>query len=233
MLDTADDMPWGREQLVYRVNAFGEALGLTTAELGSQLRTAFDGRVVQVHQAGADEVEVRVQLPREQRERLATLSSLAVRLPDWHLDVVGDGDLLPALQAEAARTSVPRITFHGRQVSEPFFRRAAIFVMTSEFEGFPNTLVEAQSRGAIPVVFDSYPVARWLVDDGKNGVLAPTGDLVATEAALINLCQSPQRRTTMAQAALDAADRFTEARVAGKWQALLDEVTAAGKLTAQ
>ncbi|WP_373182579.1 efflux RND transporter permease subunit [Halomonas campaniensis] len=82
VLDTEDDMPWGREQLIYRVNAFGEALGLTTGELGSQLRTAFDGQVVQIHQAGADEVEVRVQLPREQRERLSTLSSLAVSLPD-------------------------------------------------------------------------------------------------------------------------------------------------------
>ncbi|WP_254275397.1 efflux RND transporter permease subunit [Halomonas sp. 3H] len=82
VLDTEDDMPWGREQLIYRVNAFGEALGLTTGELGSQLRTAFDGQVVQIHQAGADEIEVRVQLPREQRERLSTLSSLAVSLPD-------------------------------------------------------------------------------------------------------------------------------------------------------
>lgn len=82
VLDTEDDMPWGREQLIYRVNAFGEALGLTTAELGRQLRTAFDGRVVQIHQAGADEIEVRVQLPREQRERLATLAGLAVSLPD-------------------------------------------------------------------------------------------------------------------------------------------------------
>ena len=82
VIDTEDDMPWGREQLVYRVNALGESLGLTTAELGRQLRTAFDGQVVQIHQAGADEVEVRVQLPREQRERLATLSGLAVSLPD-------------------------------------------------------------------------------------------------------------------------------------------------------
>jgi multidrug efflux pump subunit AcrB len=82
VLDTQDDMPWGREQLIYRVNAWGEALGLTTAELGRQLRTAFDGQVVQVHQAGADEIEVRVQLPREQRERIATLTSLAVQLPD-------------------------------------------------------------------------------------------------------------------------------------------------------
>lgn len=82
ILDTQDDMPWGREQLIYRVNPWGEALGLTTAELGRQLRTAFDGQVVQVHQAGADEIEVRVQLPREQRERIATLTSLAVQLPD-------------------------------------------------------------------------------------------------------------------------------------------------------
>ena len=82
VLSTADDMPWGREQLIYRVNAYGEALGLTTEDLGSQLRTAFDGQIVQIHQSGADEIEVRVQLPREQRESLSTLSQLAVNLAD-------------------------------------------------------------------------------------------------------------------------------------------------------
>ncbi|MCL7929064.1 efflux RND transporter permease subunit [Halomonas llamarensis] len=82
VLSTEDDMPWGREQLIYRVNAYGEALGMTTEDLGSQLRTAFDGQVVQIHQAGADEIEVRVQLPRAQRESLSTLSRLAVTLAD-------------------------------------------------------------------------------------------------------------------------------------------------------
>ncbi|MFO7910300.1 MAG: efflux RND transporter permease subunit [Halomonas sp.] len=82
VLSTEDDMPWGREQLIYRVNAYGEALGLTTEDLGSQLRTAFDGQLVQTHQSGADEIEVRVQLPREQRESLSTLSQMAVNLAD-------------------------------------------------------------------------------------------------------------------------------------------------------
>lgn len=82
VLDTEDDMPWGREQLIYRVNAQGEALGLTTQELGRQLRDAFDGRLVQVYQDGVDEIEVRVLLPREERERLSTLSRLSVRVPD-------------------------------------------------------------------------------------------------------------------------------------------------------
>lgn len=82
VLDTEDDMPWGREQLIYRVSAHGEALGLTTLELGRQLRAAFDGRLVQIYQDGADEIEVRVLLPRAQRERLSTLSRLTVRTPE-------------------------------------------------------------------------------------------------------------------------------------------------------
>ncbi|NMT63006.1 efflux RND transporter permease subunit [Marinobacter orientalis] len=82
VLDTEDDMPWGREQLIYQVSAHGEALGLTTENLGGQLRAAFDGRIAQIYQDGRDEVEVRVQLPREQRESMATLSQLTVRIPD-------------------------------------------------------------------------------------------------------------------------------------------------------
>lgn len=82
VLDTEDDMPWGREQLIYQVSAHGEALGLTTADLGRQLRAAFDGRIAQIYQDGRDEVEVRVRLPREQRESLGTLARLTVRVPD-------------------------------------------------------------------------------------------------------------------------------------------------------
>ncbi len=82
VLDTQDDMAWGREQLLYQVSAHGEALGLTTDDLGRQLRAAFDGRIAQIYQDGRDEMEVRVQLPREQRESMATLSQLTVRVPD-------------------------------------------------------------------------------------------------------------------------------------------------------
>ena len=82
VLDVEDDMPWGREQLIYQVNAYGEAMGLTTADLGQQLRAAFDGRIAQIYQDGRDEVEVRVQLPQQQREQLSTLARMVVRVPD-------------------------------------------------------------------------------------------------------------------------------------------------------
>jgi multidrug efflux pump subunit AcrB len=77
-----DDMAFGREQIIYSLTPAGQALGLTVAELGQQLRTAFEGQLVQIFQDGADEVEVRVKLPRAERERLGTLERINVRLPD-------------------------------------------------------------------------------------------------------------------------------------------------------
>ena len=74
-----DDMPFGREQLIYELTPAGEALGLTTAELGRQLRTAFEGRLVQIFQDGPDEVEVRVQLPEQERDLLSTLGRVNIR----------------------------------------------------------------------------------------------------------------------------------------------------------
>lgn len=79
--DTVDDMPYGREQLIYRLTPAGEALGLTTDSLGRQLRAAFDGHLAQLVQVGQDELEVRVMLPREERERLDVLERLSIRIP--------------------------------------------------------------------------------------------------------------------------------------------------------
>nr|WP_210424721.1 efflux RND transporter permease subunit [Marichromatium bheemlicum] len=82
VLEVEDDMAYGREQIIYRLSPAGEALGLTVAELGRQLRNAFDGQLVQIFQDGADEVEVRVRLPRAERDQLGTLYRFNVRLAD-------------------------------------------------------------------------------------------------------------------------------------------------------
>jgi multidrug efflux pump subunit AcrB len=79
VLEVEDDMAYGREQLIYELTPVGEALGLTVADLGRQLRTAFDGQLVQILQDGADEVEVRVTLPAAERGTLASLYRLNIR----------------------------------------------------------------------------------------------------------------------------------------------------------
>jgi multidrug efflux pump subunit AcrB len=78
--DMTDDMPFGREQLIYRVSPAGQALGVTTELLGRQLRAAFDGYLAQLVQVGQDELEVRVLLPRAERTRLDALEQLSIRV---------------------------------------------------------------------------------------------------------------------------------------------------------
>jgi len=77
-----DDMAYGQEQFVFRLTPAAQALGLTVDAVGRQLRAAYDGRLVQLFQQGADEVEVRVMLPDAERNRMASLQSLTIALPD-------------------------------------------------------------------------------------------------------------------------------------------------------
>ncbi|MEX0450059.1 glycosyltransferase [Spiribacter sp. 221] len=149
---------------------------------------------------------------------------LSEALPDWTLDVVGDGPLRQFLEEQARVEGVPRVVFHGRQPSQPFFERAAIYLMTSDFEGFPNTLVEAQAQGAVPVAFDTYPMARWLVRSGDNGVLVPAQSYGEMVSRVIRVARSEEDLNTLARGALASAAAFSFDEVAVAWRLLLDDV---------
>jgi len=80
-----DDMPYGREQVVFKLTPAGEAMGLTLDDLSRQLRAGLDGKLVQLFQDGAEEVEVRVRLPASERASLNLLERMTIRAPngDW------------------------------------------------------------------------------------------------------------------------------------------------------
>jgi multidrug efflux pump subunit AcrB len=77
-----DDLPYGKEQFIYRLTPLGEALGLTVESIGQQLRAAYDGDLAQIFQLGQEEVEVRVMLPDEERHRLTSIDAFNLILPD-------------------------------------------------------------------------------------------------------------------------------------------------------
>lgn len=76
-----DDTAYGKEQVIFRVSPTGEALGLTSEQLGRQLRAAFEGELVQIFQDRGEEVEVRVVVADRERESIAALDTLPVVLP--------------------------------------------------------------------------------------------------------------------------------------------------------
>jgi glycosyltransferase involved in cell wall biosynthesis len=63
-----------------------------------------------------------------------------------------------------------------------------VFILTSEFEGMPNALLEAMGRGCVPLVTNVESAIPDLVRNGDNGYVVPIGDIDAFAARLRTLC---------------------------------------------
>lgn len=86
-----DNLPYGRDQIIFSLTPEGNALGLTTAELGRQLRGAYTGSRVQIFNQDGTEVEVVVTLPDAERDNLLYLNRFPIRTPAG--DVVSLGQV--------------------------------------------------------------------------------------------------------------------------------------------
>ena len=79
--DITDNLPWGKQELIFSVNERGRMLGFTTETVSRQVREAFDGTIAQRFIRNDEEVAVRVQLPRNATSP-ATLRRLYLRAPE-------------------------------------------------------------------------------------------------------------------------------------------------------
>ena len=90
------------------------------------------------------------------------------QLPDWKFYVIGDGPYMDTLKKDIENKKLPRVVLEGFQKPESYYKKSSIFMMPSAYEGFPNTILEAQSYGCVPFAFDSYASLGWIVNDGVD-----------------------------------------------------------------
>ena len=91
--------------------------------------------------------------------------------PDWHLSIVGDGPDRMNLENHVKALNLRRVHFEGFQNPVPYYRRASILMLTSDFEGFPLVLAEAMSCGVVPVVYNSYAAVKDIIDNNVDGMI--------------------------------------------------------------
>jgi multidrug efflux pump subunit AcrB len=71
----------GKIQFNYQVNPWGESLGLTSSEIGRQIRNSFQGAIALRQQRGNNEITVRIRLPKEERSNQYSLENLLILTP--------------------------------------------------------------------------------------------------------------------------------------------------------
>ena len=84
VLEIADSFREGKREVKLGIKPQAELLGLTLADLGSQVRQAFYGEEAQRIQRGRDDIRVMVRYPKDERRSLADMESMRIRTPDGH-----------------------------------------------------------------------------------------------------------------------------------------------------
>ncbi len=90
VLRISDDLPYGKQQLVFSLTPLSRQLGLNVNYVSSQLRDAYDGSLAQTFTEGVDEIEVRVMLADNDRLQPAYLLQLPIRLPSGEYAALED-----------------------------------------------------------------------------------------------------------------------------------------------
>jgi glycosyltransferase involved in cell wall biosynthesis len=99
---------------------------------------------------------------------------------------------------------------------------AAVFVLSSRFEGFPLILLEAMSKGMGIVSFDCPTGPADIVDDHRNGLLVPQEDVEGLSRAIREIVEDEELRRRMAAEAVETAQEYTIEAIGPLWVELLE-----------
>lgn len=142
---------------------------------------------------------------------------------DAVLEFIGDGPMLKDLQEIARQLGIGhRVIFRG-WVLEPqkYLRGAAVFVFSSDFEGFGNVLVEAMACGLPVVTTDCRSGPAEIVCQGESGLLTPVGQVEKFREAVESLLQDPNKRAHYRQKSIERSKDFIPSKIVKEYRSIL------------
>ena len=146
---------------------------------------------------------------------------------DANLVLVGTGECEGQLrQLVHNRNLEKRVHFLGWQ-HNPFkyMRQADVFVLSSNYEGFPNVLLEAMACGC-PIISTDCPYGpSEILDGGKYGVLVPVGDEEGLANEIMRVLRNQELRQTLAQKSKQRANEFNVEVIADQYARVFHQLT--------
>ncbi|MDD5430709.1 MAG: glycosyltransferase family 4 protein [Candidatus Pacebacteria bacterium] len=145
------------------------------------------------------------------------VSKLKNKYPDIMLEILGDGPEMKNLQLITDNLKLKNnINFRGRINSREtmeILAKAAVFVLNTNYEGLPHTVLEAMSIG-VPVITTPVGGNVEVVQNGINGLLARYNDEGAWIKAISELLNDANLRKKLAENAKKMLEKF-------KWEELM------------
>jgi GalNAc-alpha-(1->4)-GalNAc-alpha-(1->3)-diNAcBac-PP-undecaprenol alpha-1,4-N-acetyl-D-galactosaminyltransferase len=152
------------------------------------------------------------------------LARMAPRNDTWRVEIAGEGPQRESLQQQIDRHGLGRRVQLVGWVDDParFLSRAALFIMASRYEGFPVSLLEAMACGVPAISFDCDSGPRAIIRPEVDGLLIPTGDVLALAQAIERLLSDPVTRHALGERARDVVRRFGPDLFIQRWNDVVD-----------
>ena len=159
----------------------------------------------------------------EGQKNFSGMLDVMERLPtDITLDIYGGGKEEEVEGLLERVSKHPNVNYMGVATNlEEIFSKYSAFIMTSRYEGFGQTLIEARSQGLPCLAYNSFLSAPWVVKNNVTGFLIPYGDVEGFSSNLEKLLEDAELFKAMAANCLRFAVETESEFVDQKWNKII------------
>jgi len=147
-------------------------------------------------------------------------------LIDGNLYIYGEGELREKLEKKIVELKVNNRVFLMGNTSEPenILSRAKLFVLSSDYEGMPNALMEAMAMG-VPCIATDCPCGGPRALLGADFMaLLPVGDKQALRTAILELYTSETFQHVNSELVRNKADKFRPEMILNEWHDFIKRI---------
>lgn len=153
---------------------------------------------------------------------IRAFAQIASDFPEWNVVIYGDGDIDYIKQINHCIQNNhlgERVTLHDAidNIHEAMAENS-IFVLTSNYEGMPNSLMEAMGMG-MACISTACPCGgpEFLIENGRNGFLVPVNDSISLSKALCELMTNDELRRNLSMNALEIRKTLDIKNIYAQW----------------
>lgn len=180
------------------------------------------------HESAEDNIVITARLDERQKNISMLLRAFKRFSEDngYKLYLVGDGPDKGLYENYIRENGLEdRVILTGRQKVMPYLMNAKLFVLSSYYEGMPNSLIEAMAVGLPCISTDcSGGGAAALIQNGVNGILVPSNDEDSMTEAMTRLAGDKELRIRLGNEAYKINEALEFNKIIAMWTDYIEGV---------
>ncbi len=169
----------------------------------------------------------RLQRQKNQKLLINAFAKIAEECKDYNLKIFGQGILKEDLEQQIDELGLKeRVKLCG--VSDDIkseLEKASLFVLSSDYEGMPNALMEAMAVG-LPVISTDCPCGgpKELINNKENGILVPVNDEQALAESMKMILKDNKYAKKLGENAQKIVDKLKEEKIVDEWIQYINKI---------